>query len=70
MNPFKLKIGTSAFIFLVFPLFLFFAAPTQAADVPPGSLNVPVVYYKLANGLKVVLSQDKTAPTIVLGVYY
>ncbi|MGC4034429.1 MAG: pitrilysin family protein [Chitinophagaceae bacterium] len=37
---------------------------------PPGSLNVPVVYYKLKNGLKVVLSQDKTAPTIAVGVYY
>ncbi|MEO7983676.1 MAG: insulinase family protein, partial [Bacteroidota bacterium] len=33
-------------------------------------LEVPVVYYKLANGLKVVLSPDKTAPTIGVGVYY
>lgn len=33
-------------------------------------LEVPVVYYKLDNGLKVVLSPDKTAPTIGVGVYY
>jgi len=33
-------------------------------------LEVPVVYYKLDNGLKVVLSPDKTAPTISVGVYY
>src|SRR5512138_2488737 len=33
-------------------------------------LNVPVVYYKLDNGLKVVLSRDTTAPTVTVGVYY
>lgn len=33
-------------------------------------LTVPVDYYKLKNGLKVVLSPDKTAPTVVIGVYY
>lgn len=33
-------------------------------------LEVPIEYYKLDNGLKVVLSQDKTAPTIAVGVYY
>ncbi|GAB4250898.1 MAG: pitrilysin family protein [Ekhidna sp.] len=27
-------------------------------------------YYKLDNGLKVILSQDKTAPTVVVAVYY
>jgi predicted Zn-dependent peptidase len=31
---------------------------------------VPVEYYKLSNGLKVSLSQDKTAPTVVVAVYY
>lgn len=33
-------------------------------------LQVPVTYYKLDNGLKVVLSPDKTAPTVAVGVYY
>lgn len=34
------------------------------------SFSVPVEYHKLGNGLKVVLSQDKTAPTVVVAVYY
>src|SRR6202035_548135 len=32
--------------------------------------NVPIVYYKLPNGLKVVLSQDNSAPIVAVGVYY
>src|SRR5882672_8156622 len=32
--------------------------------------QVPVEYYKLKNGLKVVLSQDKTAPTVTVAAYY
>lgn len=36
----------------------------------PPELQVPVTYYKLNNGLKVVLSPDKTAPTVVVAVYY
>jgi zinc protease len=34
------------------------------------SFKVPVEYYKLKNGLKVALSQDKTAPTVTVAVYY
>jgi len=33
-------------------------------------LRVPVDYYKLPNGLKVVLSRDATTPTVVVAVYY
>lgn len=32
--------------------------------------QVPVEYYKLDNGLKVILSQDQTAPTAIVAVYY
>lgn len=32
--------------------------------------HVPVDYYKLDNGLKVILSPDKTSPTVVVAVYY
>lgn len=32
--------------------------------------RVPVEYYKLDNGLKVVLSAEKTSPTVVVAVYY
>ena len=33
-------------------------------------LNIPVVYYKLPNGLKVVISEDHLAPVVAVGVYY
>jgi predicted Zn-dependent peptidase len=37
---------------------------------PPSGINVPIEYYKLGNGLKVVLAQDASAPTVTVGVYY
>ncbi len=43
-------------------------APGQQAPAP--GFTVPVDYYKLPNGLKVVLSRDTTAPTAVVAVYY
>jgi zinc protease len=49
------------------------SAATQAAASAPAPgvrLHVPVDYYKLPNGLKVVLSRDTTSPTAVVGVYY
>jgi predicted Zn-dependent peptidase len=33
-------------------------------------VNVPVVYYKLPNGLKVVISEDHIAPVVSVAVYY
>jgi zinc protease len=35
-----------------------------------GGLQVPIEYFKLKNGLKVVLSRDTTTPTAVVAVYY
>ena len=32
--------------------------------------KVPVTYYTLDNGLKVILSQDTTSPTAIVAVYY
>jgi predicted Zn-dependent peptidase len=47
------------------------AGTTSAANKSDASgFNVPVEYYKLRNGLKVVLSPDHSTPTIALGVYY
>lgn len=34
------------------------------------ALDIPVEYYKLANGLKVVLSSDRAVPTVTIAVYY
>lgn len=39
-------------------------------DEAVSAFNVPVEYYKLDNGLKVILSQDKTAPTVIVAAYY
>jgi zinc protease len=40
---------------------------TTASATPP---QVPVVYYRLGNGLKVVISEAHTAPTATVAVYY
>ena len=45
--------------------------PVQAATPPAAdTFSVPVTYFKLPNGLKVVLSPDPTAPTVAVAVYY
>ena len=44
--------------------------PAIAADAPVADLEVPVEYFKLDNGLKVVLSPDRTTPVATVAVYY
>jgi predicted Zn-dependent peptidase len=46
------------------------SSPAALAAPPATELKVPVEYYKLPNGLRVVLSQDHTAPTVCVAVYY
>src|SRR5687767_13740628 len=46
------------------------AGTGAAQTAPTRALSVPVTYYTLPNGLKVVLSRDTTAPTAVVAVYY
>jgi zinc protease len=41
-----------------------------AVPAKPSGLNVPVTYYKLPNGLKVVLSPEHSAPLVTVAVYY
>jgi zinc protease len=48
---------------------LAWASPMFAALLAE-EFHVPVDYYKLPNGLRVVLSPDHTAPTVCVGVYY
>jgi predicted Zn-dependent peptidase len=43
---------------------------TRAGAPSPGGINIPIEYYKLGNGLKVVLARDSSAPTVTVGVYY
>jgi zinc protease len=44
-------------------------SPPSAAAQGAG-FQVPVEYYRLPNGLRVILSPDDTAPTVVVAVYY
>ena len=53
------------------------AQPAPAMTTTPAAqpathaaLQIPVEYHKLDNGLKVVFSQDRTAPTVVVALYY
>ena len=55
-------------IIKVFAGFMVLAISLSTTQAKP--LNVPVVYYKLPNGLKVVISEDHLAPVVTVGVYY
>jgi len=45
--------------------------PAKASgETGAAAFQVQVEYYKLPNGLRVVLSQDHTAPTVCIAVYY
>src|SRR3954469_9085128 len=46
------------------------AAPAPPDSTATTSFSVPVTYYKLPNGLRVALSPDHSAPTVVVAVYY
>jgi predicted Zn-dependent peptidase len=46
-------------------------AQSPASGAPAATrLKVPIEYYKLPNGLKVILSRDTTTPTVCVAVYY
>src|SRR3984893_11725929 len=62
--------GAGQGVLALLGLLLRLALPAVAAAAPPEEFHVPVEYYKLPNGLRVVLSPDHTAPTVCVGVYY
>jgi predicted Zn-dependent peptidase len=51
-------------------LLLTVAITVSLSAIQAKPVNVPVVYYKLPNGLKVVISEDHIAPVVTVGVYY
>src|SRR6266850_8400891 len=66
-----LKTGVAARVFAVFAaIVLLSTAPAHAGPSSAAEFKVPVEYFKLPNGLRVVLSPDHTSPTICVGVYY
>ncbi len=46
------------------------ANPPARAQNKAAGIKVPVTYYKLPNGLKVVLSPERSAPLVTVAVYY
>jgi predicted Zn-dependent peptidase len=46
------------------------APEPEPVKTPVAALNVAVDYYKLPNGLRVVLSEDHSVPVATVGVYY
>src|SRR5438105_14674953 len=42
-------------------------APVVSAETPPG---IPYEKYHLANGLEVILSQDRTLPLVAVDIWY
>ncbi|HYJ90393.1 MAG TPA: hypothetical protein VEV84_03725, partial [Pyrinomonadaceae bacterium] len=51
-------------------LFLVICGAAVTAQTKPSGIQVPVTYYKLPNGLKVVLSPEHSAPLVTVAVYY
>jgi len=64
------SLGASKMLFFIIPILVLIGWTDKPKKENPGSFQIPVTYYKLSNGLKVVLSQDKTSPIIAVGVYY
>jgi predicted Zn-dependent peptidase len=65
-----LKRGISMQRSLIKLLLLALAVTLTTSTLKAKPLNVPVVYYKLPNGLKVVISEDHNAPVVAVAVYY
>jgi zinc protease len=68
MNKFISLIGKIPLIGML--LLLSGAGQIDQGKTVDTDFTVPVEYYTLDNGLKVVLSQDATSPTVVVAVYY
>ena len=65
-----LRVGRMIWWFAVIAAVWAMGSQLAIAAPPASELKVPVEYYKLPNGLRVVLSQDHTAPTVCVAVYY
>src|SRR5215203_3955485 len=60
---------TKVFTGLILAAFVLSLSPAANAQKSSG-LKVPVTYYKLPNGLRVVISPEKSAPLVTVAVYY
>lgn len=64
------KVSRIGGVALVFTALLMVCVGVAGAAGRETEFKVPVEYYKLPNGLRVVLSPDHTAPTVCVAVYY
>ncbi|HKY28284.1 MAG TPA: pitrilysin family protein [Pyrinomonadaceae bacterium] len=62
-NPAKLAIALLLGLLLI-------GSPVSAATPASGDVKVPIAYYKLPNGLRVVISEEHIAPVVTVAVYY
>lgn len=69
MNQFKFFVFRSLVILTASSLFAA-CSGTKEQKGDETAFSVPVDYYKLDNGLRVILSEDHTSPTVVVAVYY
>lgn len=65
-----MKTASKRFFFFALAIFALSCADEKDKREETAQFKVPVDYYKLDNGLKVILSQDKTSPTAIVAVYY
>jgi len=66
-----MKIKSKWFVISLFTILIASCTGTkEEKKEETAQFKVPVEYYKLDNGLKVILSQDKTSPTAIVAVYY
>lgn len=65
-----MKLTSKSFFLSVFTVLVLSCVGEDDKKEETAQFKVPVEYYKLDNGLKVILSQDKTSPTIIVAVYY
>ncbi|WP_339705706.1 pitrilysin family protein [uncultured Kriegella sp.] len=65
-----MKTTCKRFFFFILAIFALSCADKEDKKKETAQFKVPVEYYKLDNGLKVILSQDKTSPTAIVAVYY
>jgi len=66
-----MKTNDRHLVSVILGLALVMMCPNPAPGQSPGrGLYVPLTYFKLGNGLKVVLAEDKSAPMVAVAVYY
>ncbi|NHF59218.1 insulinase family protein [Flavobacteriaceae bacterium TP-CH-4] len=65
-----MKLTFHGLFFFVSALLMIGCGEKKEEKAETAQFKVPVEYYKLDNGLKVILSQDRTSPTAIVAVYY